>query len=411
MVRIAMQPQRENSLAASGREAASGSIAENRTVHCPGHLSLVTNIAALEQLTAAWRELHSACAHKHGVFQSADWCLTWAHIYATPELGIEPCVVTGYQDGNLVFLWPLMKVKQGPLTILRWLTEPFAQYGDVVVKAGSDALPWCRSAMEFLRRLKGIDCLRLRHVREDAAIYPFLQENFNCAGEADEAPYLDLTAYPTEAEYDKRYSREQRKRRGKIRKSLAAMGTVDFQMLPPGSLMDRAMEQAVTHKRQWLDERGLYSKPLQCPYLGPFLRELSRSANGSVALVTSCLKAGDRPISWEIGLRFGKSHFWFITAHDTSLTDASPARLHMDMSQRQAIKDGMRIFDLMVPGDPHKQSWSNGSTVVHNFHAPLSLAGRLYGFGYLSLLRPIVRRFYFSAPAAIRSRFTRLFTA
>ena len=96
--------------------------------------------------------------------------------------------------------------------------------------------------MEFLRRLKGIDCLRLRHVRADLAIYPFLAENFHRADEADEAPFLDLTAYPTEAEYDKRYSREQRKRRSKIRKSLAAMGTVDFRMLPPGSLMDRAME-------------------------------------------------------------------------------------------------------------------------------------------------------------------------
>jgi hypothetical protein len=31
--------------------------------------------------------------------------------------------------------------------------------------------------------------------------------------------------------------------------------------------------------------------------------------------------------------------------------------------------------------------------------------------GYLSLLRPIVRRFYHSASAAIRTRFTRLFSA
>jgi hypothetical protein len=31
--------------------------------------------------------------------------------------------------------------------------------------------------------------------------------------------------------------------------------------------------------------------------------------------------------------------------------------------------------------------------------------------GYLSLLRPIVRRFYHSTPAPIRTRFTRLFSA
>ena len=406
-----MQSQREISLSTFGGAKALGFTSESLTAPLTGHLSMVTTIAALEQLSADWRDLHSACAHPHGVFQSADWCLIWARIYARPELGIEPCVITGYQDGALVFLWPLMKVKHGPLTILRWLSDPFAQYGDVVVRPGTDARPWCRGAMDLLRQLKGIDCLRLRHVREDSAVHPFLAEHFHEDGEADTAPFLDLTAYPTEAEYDKRYTREQRKRRGKIKKSLSAMGAVDFQMLPPGSLMDRAMDQAVVQKRQWLDERGLYSKPLHCPYLEPFLRELSRNAGGAVSLVTSCLKAGDRPVSWEIGLRCGKSHFGFITAHDTSLTDASPARLHMDMSQRQAIRDGMGIFDLMIPGDPHKQSWSNGRMTVREYHAPLSLAGRLYGFGYLSLLRPLARRFYYSAPASLRAWFTRFFSA
>ena len=48
---------------------------------------------------------------------------------------------------------------------------------------------------------------------------------------------------------------------------------------------------------------------------------------------------------------------------------------------------------------------------VHEFHTPLSLGGWLYAYGYLSFLRPIVRRFNYSAPAAIRSRFTRFFSA
>ena len=82
----------------------------------------------------------------------------------------------------------------------------------------------------------------------------------------------------------------------------------------------------------------------------------------------------------------------------------------MDMSQRQAIRDGMQVFDLMIPGDPHKQSWSNGRMAVHEFHAPLSMAGGLYGHIYLSLLRPIVRRLYHSAPSAIRTRFTSFFS-
>ena len=409
-----MQPQRESSLTTAFIREVSGESpglsAGGLAIPHNGHISLATDLPALERLAVDWYSLHQASAHPSSIFQSADWCMAWARVYARPEHGIEPCVVTGYQDGTLVFLWPLMRVRNGPFTVLRWLSDPFAQYGDVLVRSGTDARPWCRRAMDFLRRLKDIDCLRLRHVREDSSVHPFLKEHFHRAGEADEAPFLDLTAYPTEIAYEKRYSRDQRKRRSKIRKSLEAMGPIDFQVVPPGSMMDRAMAEAVAHKRLWLSERGLYSKPLLCPLLEPFLRELSRSTGGGVSLVTSCLKAGSRSISWEIGLRCGKTHFGFITAHDTSLTDASPARLHMDMSQRQAIRDSMQVFDLMIPGDPHKQSWSNGRMAVHEFYAPLSLAGRLYGRGYLSLLRPIVRRFYRSAPAAIRTRFMRLFS-
>lgn len=67
--------------------------------------------------------------------------------------------------------------------------------------------------------------------------------------------------------------------------------------------------------------------------------------------------------------------------------------------------------DLMVPGDPHKQSWSNGRVEVHDFHAPLSLVGSIYGHGYLAQLRPFIRNLYFKAAAAMRARLTRLTSA
>jgi CelD/BcsL family acetyltransferase involved in cellulose biosynthesis len=63
-------------------------------------------------------------------------------------------------------------------------------------------------------------------------------------------------------------------------------------------------------------------------------------------------------VSHELGLRYRGRHCAFITGHDPELTNLSPARLHMDRSQRQALADGVSTFDLMVPGDPYKSSWS-----------------------------------------------------
>ena len=372
-----------------------------------GHLSLATSASAIEILGEQWRQLQRDAA-PHQVFQSFEWCSSWARFYAKPEYGIEPCVVAGFQDRKLVFVWPLMKVKAGPFTLLRWLTDPFGQYGDVLIARTMDARPWMAGAMDLLRRLKGIDAIRLRHVRNDAAAFGFLNERFRQSGDNDTAPFLDLTAYPNEGAYEQRYTKEQRRRRKKIRKALEQFGPVEFELLEPGQTMDRSIDEAIFSKRAWLKERGLYSKPLVCPMLKSFLSELSRLKGEGAQLIASRLTAGSRTISWEIGLRFASTHFGFITAHDTTLTDASPARLHMDLSQRRALKDGMRRFDLMVPGDPHKDSWSNGYMDVREFYQPLSLAGSIYALGYLRLLRPLMQRIYTIAPRFIRGYFTAL---
>jgi CelD/BcsL family acetyltransferase involved in cellulose biosynthesis len=377
------------------------------TVPHGGHLSLATSAAAIDLLGEKWRELQKDAA-PHQVFQSFEWCSSWARFYAKPEYGVEPCVVTGYQDRKLVFVWPLMKMKVGPFTLLRWLSDPFGQYGDVLIARKTDARPWMAGAMDLLQRLKGIDVIRLRHVRNDAAAFSFLSERFKESGDTDTAPFLDLTAYPDESAYERRYSKDQRKRRKKIRKTLETFGPVEFQLLEPGAAMDKSIDEAIVSKRAWLKERGLYSKPLVCPLLKDFLSELSRIKGNGAVLVASRLTAGARTISWEIGMRFASTHFGFITAHDTSLTDASPARLHMDLSQRRAIKDGMRRFDLMVPGDPHKESWSSGQMAVREFYTPLSFAGSVYARAYLRLLRPVLQWIYVAAPRPIRSYFTSL---
>ena len=105
--------------------------------------------APIELLGEKWRELQKDAA-PHQVFQSFEWCSNWARFYAKPEHGIEPCVITGYQDRELVFVWPLMKVKAGPFTLLRWLSDPFGQYGDILVARKADAQAWMASAMDLL---------------------------------------------------------------------------------------------------------------------------------------------------------------------------------------------------------------------------------------------------------------------
>jgi CelD/BcsL family acetyltransferase involved in cellulose biosynthesis len=84
-----------------------------------------------------------------------------------------------------------------------------------------------------------------------------------------------------------------------------------------------------------------------------------------------------------------------------SHTDLSPGRLHMDLSQRQALADGMTRFDLMVPYDPHKESWSSGQVMTRDYYLPMTLKGKIYGALYLRYLRPTLRKIYYKLPSSI----------
>ncbi len=363
-----------------------------------GHMSLVTTQHGLVALESQWKELELSCKNNPSVFQSYNWISSWSKTYVTDKSKVELCIITGFQNAKLVFVLPLMKDRRGPITVLRWLSEPFSQYGDALVSASQNPRAWLGNAMAFIQRLKGIDIVRLRHVRADANMHDFCQTDMKDARLHEKAPYLDLTAYANDESYDARYTSTQRKRRKKIRKELEELGPIQFNILPNGTTSDIAMAEAILQKNEWLEERGRQNRILKCPGHLKFLKELSRAANSGVEMVTSELRAGGKPVSWEIGFNFHGTHFAYITSHVNALTDLSPGRLHMDLSQRTCIRQGLQKFDLMVPHDPHKESWSSGHVETRDYYLPLTVSGKIFGQVYLRMVRPLVRSVYYKTP-------------
>jgi CelD/BcsL family acetyltransferase involved in cellulose biosynthesis len=363
-----------------------------------GHMSLVTTLSGLLALETHWRDLELSCNISPSVFQSFDWISSWAKTYITYKSRVELCIITGFQEAKLVFALPLMRERRGPVTVLRWLSEPSCQYGDALVSGNQNPRVWLGNAMSFIQQLKDIDIVRLRHVRVDASMHDFCQTNMKDACLREKAPFLDLTVYANDESYDARYTSTQRKRRKKIRKELEKIGPIEFRILPIGTTNDAAMAEAISEKNEWLEERGRQNRILKCGEHLKFLKELSRATNASFEMVTSELRTGDKPISWEIGFNFHGVHFAYITSHVNAFTDLSPGRLHMDMSQRHSIKRGQLKFDLMVPHDAHKESWSSGFVETNDYYLPLTASGRLFGQFYLRMLRPVIRQAYYKMP-------------
>jgi CelD/BcsL family acetyltransferase involved in cellulose biosynthesis len=367
-------------------------------------LSVVTSLDALRQLQTKWHDLEKNTQNHASVFQSFDWVMTWAETYIADGKATSLHVIAGYDAEKLVFVWPLMRTTQMGLATLTWLTDPFGQYGDVMCRKGQNTRLWLESALNFMRRLRDVDILRLRHVRADSHLAAHAVDFLHDARVPDGAPFLDLTQYASEDAYDERYTSTQRKRRKKIRKALEELGPVTFERLPTGTTADVAIRDAIAEKNAWLSERGRINRVLGCPKHVTFLKNLSRRRSGTVEVVVTEMKAGNKPVSWEVGFRHRGTHYGYITSHVNALTDLSPGRLHMDQSQRDALGAGMTAFDLMVPNDTHKESWSSAVVVTNDYYLPISMAGAALGHGFIRTLRPLLRRAYYNMDASTLRR-------
>ena len=361
-------------------------------------IQIITDINSFLSIEPQWRKLETDNQVVPTVFQSFEWVKAWCLVYLDGESSDKLYIITGLAQGKLVFAFPIVRSNRHGMRTLQWLTEPLGQYGDVLCAKGQDANFWLDKSIDLIRTLNDIDILRLRHIRKDSVIAPFMSVRMIDAKYDERAPYLDLQAFKTEADYDARYTSTQRKRRKKIRKALGDRGTLHFADFSAGLELDHAIEQAIIEKNAWLWDRGRFNRVMGCPKHITFLKTLSRSTSQTFNMTTSQLQTGDVPVSWEIGFRYRGTHFAYITSHVNALTDLSPGRLHMDLSQRSALAAGLKKFDLMVPYDLHKESWSSGLVDASDCYFPFTSSGKLYGALYLRLLRPIVRKLYYKLP-------------
>lgn len=295
-----------------------------------------------------------------------------------------------------------MTVQIFGLNILRCLSEPFGQYGDILCAPQSDPELWLKKSKAQIKASNRFHGIRLRHVREDSRAFAYLQQNFQRVGSMDAAPFLDLKQYQDEIAYAQRYTKIQRRRRQKIHKDLEKIGPLTFKVLTQGAPLSSAVSHAIEAKRHWLVKHGRYSAAVFSATLTQILNTVAHTADSNVRVVATVLQAGDEEISFEIGLRYKDRHYAYLTAHQPALTDASPGRLHMDYSQRNALNSGFAFFDLLIPLDPHKTSWSSGRISASDYWLPLTLRGSLYGKAYLVVLRPLLRQLVHLSPEILR---------
>ena len=349
-------------------------------------------------LETPWRLLVSR-NERSAFYQSFDWCSCWMRACEQAGKPERARIVTVWEDGRLVLIWPLALARLGPIGILHALAEPATQYCDLLVQPSADASRWHEKAWVAARSIAGADVLHLRHVREDSALQLMVRERAIWRRiAAEDAPYVALTDH-AESDASGRRRRSGRSLNALRRhwKHLERHGTVSVETVCPCAQV-AAVAEAFDLKERWLRERGAASAGYQHPGNRQAVMSLAQMKQFSVYR----LRVGGETAAVEVGLLDRGQYYSMIQSYDFRFAAHAPGRLLL-WQLLEGHHPGIQTFDFLPPALPHKSEWTDVSVGVSDYVAPLSLKGRL-AVSYLETYRQYLSRAFGALPPLVRRR-------
>lgn len=372
--------------------------------------------AEFDALEADWNDLFERAGRSTQAFQAFNWLWHWANHFLDP---VAPgraapretalAIVTVRRGGRLVLVWPLVQERTAGLKCLTWMGMPVCQYGDILLDArgeqGADGHHLIATAWTFIRRTLRPDVVRLRKVRSDAAIAPFLARIGALTSEHQSAPFLDLSSATDFDSYEQRYSSKARKNRRRQSRRLEEQGPVRFEVHHGGPNARRLATQAVALKRDWLSARGLVSPALLDDRTSAFIADVAEATSHPTGCRVSALSAAGTPSAIDIAFACKGRMLVHVIVYNPAFEKAGAGNLLLEASARDAKAAGFSTFDLLAPGDAYKMEWADGAVAVADHAIPVSVAGRAYTALYLGYLRGRLKSAVRRLPKSLRRTF------
>lgn len=385
---VASEPVRTSPVAAATKPAETTHFAEDAGIE----LSVITSLAGLEALEPEWNSLFAACGRDIHVFQTFNWIWHWTcHFLPARRDADADCglfIVTARRNGRLVLVCPFVRQRRAGLTTLGFAGDPVSQYGDALLDEAHGGRAALARAWTFVMERSGADAFSFRKVRGDSNIASFLADTGCFVTERDIAPYLDLTSAPDYQTYEKRYSTKARKNRRRLLKRLGEYGLTSMMCLTSGARAGELAALAITLKQAWLKHRGLFSRALAHPTTRAFFVAVARGGERPIGTVVKCLETGGETAAIEISFDCKGRRAVHVIVYALKFERASAGQLLMERSVRDAMEEGIGVFDLMAPGDAYKLDWADASVEVLDWAKGLTMRGRIFTKLYLGHTRP-----------------------
>lgn len=365
---------------------------------------IVRDRAGFDALEDEWNGLYERAARDVHVFQTFNWLWHWTRSFldASPAARDSLAILVAREAGRPVLIWPLMLEQRRLVRRLSFMGEPASQYGDVLIEPREDAGALLDAALAHITTALRPDVLRLRKVRQDASIRPFLDARRAIATDRVEAPFLDLASAASFENYEQRYSAKARKNRRRLLRRLGERAPVELVSPVTGDDAREAAHVAVSLKRAWLRERGFISPAIADKRMAGFLADAVSCERHPTGARVSVLKSGGETASIEIGFVAKGRLALHLIVYSLKFEKSGVGVLHLEDTVRRAHQSGAATLDLLAPKADYKMEWADGTVPVADYTVPLTWAGRIYGSLYLGFLRERFKSALEHLPLSVR---------
>lgn len=351
---------------------------------------LVSDTAGFDALETEWTQLFEDAAGPGQVFQSYNWCWHWTRHYlpggSRPRLRLA--VVTGRLAGRLVLVLPLAVERRAGLRHLVWLGEPVSQYGDVIAAPEAADPAVLAAAWAFAATATKADVANLRKVRSDSLAARLMRQIGTTVTAAEEAPWIDLARWDTfEAFEEALPGKGRRKNRRRQMRRLEDRGPVTFEIYSGGDMAAQIADYAVRLKRVWLKSRDYISPALADERFAAFFSDVAHGRGRPAGVKVVAIRSNNEIAALDIVVDCKGSRFLHVAVFVPKFEKTGAGALLLENAIARSYDDGIATFDLLAPKHDYKLDYTESTVVIADHALALSLRGRVWTGGFLSVRR------------------------
>ena len=338
---------------------------------------IITDIGQMAALEAEWNALWLKA--KGSFYQSYSVAYhSWNEI-SRPAGRSLFCIVIR-DKGKLVLVFPLVRYRNGPCSMVRPLGPDAAQTTDVLVDPDTDCQENIRLAWRTIERKSKVDIIRMPFVKVGSTLDQLIQTRQNLGCETDIAPFADLQDLTSWDEYAKIIGANSRQQLNRKRKRLSELGNFEFVEVDPVADPNYAielMEWMFAEKKVWSERVGKHGPWITSTEYRNFMYSWITDPKNIQDMRIYAILIDKVPIAMKLA-SYCLSHMDLIIAgfhSDSQYAKYSPGFVLDEFWMKIVFEKRLNV-DVGAGNEPYKVFWSrNVKNELASYHIPRTLIG------------------------------------